>query len=392
MRLFIFSKVIFIQLPFILFISCSHPHYESIVSEDLSNLLVTDTELVPNDMVYFTKRDTSDFEKYLLQNNFLRISDYNQTIEVNLKYATTDNFMHRNMYGNFREAYLQKEVALKLISAQHLLERIKPKYHLIIYDAVRPMSVQALMWDSIEISPYMKYKYLSNPKFHSLHNYGAAVDVSIVDGEGNPLDMGTPFDCFCELAYPYFEKQFLKNGTLTSEQYQNRLLLRKVMQANHFSGISTEWWHFNYCSLKYAKSHFPLIRSFDVPELLPLLAETAKGDTVQQSNLVNTLKKDTAKVLAIAMEQGKNKVRFKVQIKTSTRKIATNNVIFKRLKVWRYYHDGLYKYTVGNFSDLNKALEYRDEMRQLGFTDCFVAAFNNEERITIKDAFEILEE
>jgi len=361
------------------------------VSEDFSNQLVTDSALLQNDSIHFIKRDTSDFEKYLFRKNLIRVRDYNKSIDVFLKYATTDNFMHRNMYGNFREAYLQKAVALKLISAQHLLEEIKPNYHLIIYDAVRPLSVQKLMWDSVEVSPYMKNKYLANPKFHSLHNYGAAVDVSIVDDEDKPLDMGTHFDCFCELAYPYFEKRFLKTGKLTPEQYQNRLLLRKVMQKNHFSGITTEWWHFNYCSRKYAQNHFPLIRSFEVPKTLPLLAETTKSDSVQKSAIVTTLKKDTAKVLATAFESEKHKVRFKVQIKTSTRKVSTSDVMFKGLKVWRYYHNGLYKYTVGNFTELNKALTSRNKMRQLGFTDCFVAAFNNEERITIKDAFRILE-
>ena len=381
-------KVIFYQLFLIFFISCSYNHYEEIISEDLSNLLVTDSALLQNDSIHFKKRKLSDFEKYLLQNNLIRVRDYNKSIDVFLKYATTDNFMHRNMYGNFREAYLQKDVALKLISAQHLLEKIKPNYHLIIYDAVRPLSVQKLMWDSVEVSPYMKYKYLSNPKFHSLHNYGAAVDVSIVDDEGKPLDMGTPFDCFCELAYPYFEKRFLKNGKLTPEQYQNRLLLRTVMQKNHFSGISTEWWHFNYCSRKYAQNHFPLIRSFEVPKTLPLLAETEKRDPVQKDETL--FKKDTAKVLSTDIESEKHKVRFKVQIKTSTRKISTSNAMFKGLKVWRYYHNGLYKYTVGNYTELNKALTYRNKMRQLGFTDCFVAAFNNDERITIKDAFRLL--
>ncbi len=388
MSSFVERKVILFLCVTALFFSCSHHHYDGVVSEDDSGLLVTDLERVFQDSVkYIVRRDTTDFEKFLLQHGLIRVRDFNKAIQVKMKYATTDNFMHKNMYGDFREAYLRKEVGLKLISAQHLLEKIKPGYRLIIYDAMRPLSVQKFMWDSVAVSPYMKYKYLSNPKFHSLHNYGAAVDVSILDENGKPLDMGTSYDCFCELAYPYFEKRFLSNGKLTREQYNNRLLLRNIMQKNHFSGISTEWWHFNYCSRKYAQAHFSLIKSFEVPKPALLVADNKKQDTVQKAILAEPAMKDTTKVLPATAKTGKHKIRFKVQIKTSKRQIATTDAIFKGLKPWQYYHHGLYKYTVGSFTDLNKALIYRNKLRKMGFSDCFITAFDNDERITIKDAF-----
>ncbi len=391
MHLFIQRKVILFLGLVTLFFSCSRHHFNGLVSEDNSNLLVPDSERVfQNSRTFSVNKDTSDFEKFLLRQGLIRVRDYNKAIQVELKYATMDNFMGRNMYGNFQEAYLRKEVALKLISAQHLLEKIKPDYRLIIYDAVRPLSVQKLMWDSVDVSPFVKYKYLSNPKYHSLHNYGAAVDLSILDENGKPLDMGTPFDCFCELAYPYFEKRFLKNGKLTREQYQNRLLLRNIMQKNHFSGISTEWWHFNYCSRKFAQAHFPLIETFEVAKPVLLVVENNVWDTVQKTVREEPDKKDTTKVLPPVAGVEKHKVRFKVQIKTSTRRLNVTDPMFKGLEVWRYYHQGLYKYTVGSFTDLNKALAYRNRMRKMGFSDCFVAAFNRDERITIKDAFGFL--
>ncbi len=391
MHLFIRRKVILLLGLATVFFACSRHHFEGLVSEDNSNLLVTDSQQVfGTHQVFLKKKDFSNFEKFLLQQGLIRVRDYNKSIQVELKYATNDNFMHRNMYDDFKTAYLRKEVALKLISAQHLLEKLKPGYCLIIYDAVRPLTVQKLMWDSVDVSPYVKYKYLSNPKYHSLHNYGAAVDVSILDNKGKPLDMGTPYDCFCELAYPYFEKRFLKNGKLTRTQYQNRLLLRSVMQKNHFSGISTEWWHFNYCSRKYAQAHFPLIESFEVPKPAVLLAENQLLDTAKKTVEENFVINDTTAVLTTINEPIKHKIRFKVQIKTSTRKVCIADPIFKGLKVWRYDHQGLYKYTVGSFTDLNKALAYRNKMRTLGFADCFVAAFDNNERISIKDAFKIL--
>jgi len=377
MVLFSKEKVILSLCIVSLFFSCTSVHFKSIITEDNSNLLVTDSELIESAIKpKYKQYNPSAFEKYLIQQNFIRIRDYNKAILVSLKYATNQNFMHRNMYGSFREGYLRKEVALKLISAQHLLEKIKPGYKLIVYDAVRPLSIQKLMWDSVNVPSNVKYKYLSNPKFRSLHNYGAAVDVSIVDDKGYPLDMGTPFDCFCELAYPYFEKKFLKIGLLTPLQYQNRLLLRNIMEKNHFSGISTEWWHFNYCSRKYAERHFTLIKSFDTTETHLLINETLESHN-------NITRKEKI---------SDQRIRFRVQIATSTHKISTSDKMFKNLKVWQYFHQGLYKYTVGCFTDLNKAINYRNKIRKLGFSDCFIAAFDDSERISIKDAFAIIKD
>jgi len=124
-----------------------------------------------------------------------------------------------------------------------------------------------------------------------------------------------------------------------------------------------------------------------VPESVLLMADNQ--NTVQKTISSNQMIKDTIKILSV-VETEKHKVRFKVQIKTSTRRIAITDAMFKGLKPWRYYHQGLYKYTVGSFTDLDKALVYRNKMRQMDFSDCFVAAFDGNERITIKDAFELL--
>jgi D-alanyl-D-alanine dipeptidase len=71
--------------------------------------------------------------------------------------------------------------------------------------------------------------------------------------------MGTPYDYFGELGYPVAEKRMLENGKLTWRQYENRKLLREVMSEAGFTGISTEWWHFNGTSLKQAKEKYQVI-------------------------------------------------------------------------------------------------------------------------------------
>ena len=115
------------------------------------------------------------------------------------------------------------------------------------------------MWDTVKIPMAEKTKYLSNPKYGSLHNYGAAVDISIVDEKNIPLDMGTSYDFFGELAYPEKEQQMLREGKLTQQQIDNRKLLRAVMQKASFFNIQTEWWHFNSCTREFAAQNYKII-------------------------------------------------------------------------------------------------------------------------------------
>lgn len=177
------------------------------------------------------------------------VTEYNGDILVDLKYATSDNFMGMKLYEHLHQAYLQKDVALRLAKVQAYLNEIKPGFRLLIYDALRPVSVQQKMWDALDsLPPVERGKFVSNPKNRSLHNMGAAVDLTIVDQQRNPLDMGAGYDDIRSIAYPSMEKQFLAEGKLTASQVANRDLLRKVMQSQGFRQLQTEWWHFNACS------------------------------------------------------------------------------------------------------------------------------------------------
>ena len=179
------------------------------------------------------------------------------SIQVDLKYASIDNFIKMKLYHRLNNAYLQEEVVIKLKKAQEKLKVILPTYSLLIYDAVRPVEVQKIMWEALDSIPvYRRSKFVSNPSNKSLHNFGAAVDLTIIDSSGLPLDMGAGYDDPRKIAYPSMEKIYLKNGRLTQIQYQNRLLLRKVMHHGGFAPLETEWWHFNACSRSYAKANY----------------------------------------------------------------------------------------------------------------------------------------
>ena len=180
---------------------------------------------------------------------------------VQLKYATTDNFMHQNVYGCLTKAYLQKQTVAKLSLAQSLLEKEKPGYRLLIYDAARPLSKQWDLWNALpQYPPKIRKNYVASPQEHSIHNYGNAVDLTIADESGLPIDMGTPFDYFGKKAYPKAEKEMEEQGILSKEVIKNRLLLRKVMQKAGFLPIEYEWWHFNAFSRAEAKKRFQVVQ------------------------------------------------------------------------------------------------------------------------------------
>ena len=185
------------------------------------------------------------------------VQSVDPSIRVVLPYASADNFTKTALYQNSQYAYLQPDIAEKLAKASQLLRQKHSNYRLLVLDAARPLSVQRVMWDVVKNTPF-RY-YVANPNKTGLHNYGAAVDVTITDDLGVELDMGTPFDFFGEEAHPVKEDDMLKQGKLTQTQINNRRLLRKVMREAGFTICPTEWWHFNACSLLEAKKKYELI-------------------------------------------------------------------------------------------------------------------------------------
>ncbi|MFO8053952.1 MAG: M15 family metallopeptidase [Bacteroidales bacterium] len=179
---------------------------------------------------------------------------------VELKYSTDDNFLGFDVYGELTEAYLQPECIEKLKKAYELLQEKLPGHTFIIYDAARPLSVQQVMWDSIDVPGHQKFWYVAPPGKGSIHNYGMAVDLTIADEQGAALDMGTSYDHFGKLSFPRYTQKFLEKGKLTQEQAGNRELLTGIMHAAGFTVGRTEWWHFNATSLEDAKNRFEIIK------------------------------------------------------------------------------------------------------------------------------------
>ena len=163
-------------------------------------------------------------------------------IRVQLKYATRDNFIGANMYGTLRKAYLHPNLARALARAQKTLEREKPGYAFLIYDAARPQSVQRRMYQAVAGTP--KKIYVAAPERGGRHNFGVAVDLTIVDAAGKPLDMGSPFDHFGEEAHLGDEGARVKQGIFAPEVPANRALMQRLLGAEGLRPYDKEWWHY----------------------------------------------------------------------------------------------------------------------------------------------------
>lgn len=188
---------------------------------------------------------------------FLRIQDLDNTIAVDLMYAKSDNFVGEVMY-DFTEAYLHPKAAHAVVEANRLLSQAHPGWRLCIYDATRPMRVQQIMWDKVKGTP--QQNYVSNPaRGGGLHNYGLAVDVSIIDEKGDSIDMGTKVDALTPLSHTDREEELVRQGKISREAMENRRLLRRVMTEAGFKPLRSEWWHFNFTTRTDARANYRVV-------------------------------------------------------------------------------------------------------------------------------------
>jgi D-alanyl-D-alanine dipeptidase len=178
---------------------------------------------------------------------FVNIAEIDSAIWVHLVYSTEDNFFGTILYEDIRKAFLLHEVAKKLSEARRLLQAENPNLTLLVYDAARPISVQERMWE--EAIKYGKCAYVANPKNGGgLHNYGAAVDLTLCNAAGVPLPMGSPYDHLGSESNIDREHELLREGKITQQEFDNRKLLRRVMTEAGFRTVPYEWWHFNLVS------------------------------------------------------------------------------------------------------------------------------------------------
>jgi len=164
-------------------------------------------------------------------------------IVVDLRYATPHNFVGRDLYSPFDCAWLHRDAAVALERVVAWLAARHPGYTALVLDALRPQRVQQQLWDALAGTDLQMY--LANPERGSIHSFGMALDITLLDERGRELDMGTGFDDLSERSHPALEAGLLARGELTAAQVANRQLLRDAMSQAGFHGINTEWWHYD---------------------------------------------------------------------------------------------------------------------------------------------------
>jgi D-alanyl-D-alanine dipeptidase len=161
---------------------------------------------------------------------FVDVQKINSKMTFDIVYATKENFLGFSVYTS-PKCFLHQDAASALLKVQKEAESIG--LSLKVYDGYRPLSVQKIMWDHVQDE-----RYVSNPAVNKgRHTRGTAVDVTLVDREGNELLMPTPFDDFTEKAHA--------DSPCSPEAYKNRALLKKLMGNQGFIMLPTEWWHFD---------------------------------------------------------------------------------------------------------------------------------------------------
>lgn len=153
-------------------------------------------------------------------------------IELDIRYATKDNFTKKQIYDE-PEAYLLENVAQALKQVNNELKPLG--YKLKVFDAYRPISAQRKMWQA-----FPDERYVLNPdKGGGRHTRGTTVDLTLVKLDGSEVKMPTEFDCFEETAHSDYKN-------LPQEIINNRELLKYTMKKYGFCSFEYEWWHFDY--------------------------------------------------------------------------------------------------------------------------------------------------
>jgi D-alanyl-D-alanine dipeptidase len=210
-------------LVLIFIIACKNPspvqqELKSHLKETVSSNKSTETNKVPTEKYDYNLKKWKELSSL-------------QGFTLELRYATDNNFTKEQIYDCGR-CFLRPEIAHRLMLAQEYIKKER-NWTFRLYDCYRPQTAQKKLWDIVP-DP----KYVTDPAKGSMHNRGAAVDLTIVDQDGRNLDMGTAYDHFGQEAHWSYKD-------LPVEVLNNRNYLKDLMERFGFKSISTEWWHYS---------------------------------------------------------------------------------------------------------------------------------------------------
>lgn len=167
-------------------------------------------------------------------------------IDLDLRYADAGNITGRAIYR--QPLCLLHPAAAACLGRAVVLARHQG-FRLRLFDAFRPVEAQWRLWEA-----FPDPVFIADPRVGSSHSRGIAVDLTLADADGRPLDMGTPFDDLTPQSHH-------GRVDIPAETQRHRGLLLGVMVAAGWCHYSCEWWHYQ----------LPQAGSY------PLLADSAAG-------------------------------------------------------------------------------------------------------------------
>jgi D-alanyl-D-alanine dipeptidase len=180
-----------------------------------------------------------------------------QGVPCDLRYVGSNNFAGKSLYGKLDCAWLRHESATGLEAAAAWLAAQRPGWRILVLDALRPQRVQEAIW--ADVAGTDMAHYFANPVRGSIHSFGMAADVTLLDPQGREADMGSGFDEMTLVSHPALHAQHLASGVLTAEHLRHRQLLHDAMVHGGFQGIATEWWHFDHGDRERVRRELPRV-------------------------------------------------------------------------------------------------------------------------------------
>ena len=170
-------------------------------------------------------------------------------VEIALAYATPDNITGKPIYAR-AACYLHADAAAKMKAAVALAAPLGLRFK--IFDAYRPSEAQWKLWEA-----FPSEEFVANPRKGSPHSRGVAVDLTLIDGAGKELDMGTGFDEMRPISHH-------ARTDIPVVAQQNRFTLMGIMSAAGWDFYKNEWWHYQL----FKSRDYPLIDQATLPKPL----------------------------------------------------------------------------------------------------------------------------
>ena len=214
---------------------------------------------------------------------FVTLTDVVPDAILEIRYYGTYNFVGQRIDG-YEEptALLTKQAALALKAVSD--DVMAQGYRLKIYDAYRPQKgvdhfvrwaqdladtkMKPYFYPDLDKSVLFEQEYIYE---RSGHTRGSTIDLTLFDmATEKELDMGGTFDWFGPESHPDFcgnpdtgeytgdnsKSPAEPKRSITAEQFEHRMILRRAMLAHGFKPLDTEWWHFTLRDEPFPETYF----------------------------------------------------------------------------------------------------------------------------------------